>query len=665
MRSLTLTTFIVTALCLGANASHAQGDGHANSYCLEPNAAWDSTVWTVSSDMASLFTPSAGHTPISTVDLIRFYDTNMQYMTRMSRARVRTRISSTSTQCEPDQPGVACITANGDEDPKCNPAPRPACSFGWLCGLGETCESGQCVKSCTSNFDCRLNVESCQNNRCELIQPIAYAGCAGGFGGSCKFVICASPSTNKAFNEEALSAEDGSGLWLTRHELGHAFGLDHCQACEGSTTSDGCSGEIMAKAASLPPRFTFGDARGLRVVYGNENLASRPVQRLAWNSLTGTTFPAPTDASTSFASVYPQRLDCKDGAGVNTGLDCARARPYLSGTTRRVAVSRLVSPMLLSGQWTNSSLADFAVSFHGPVDIAVHHDGRQVFLGLTRSLQAGEQWVYRIDGFDGSLTAIQMPYANGNDAAQLPVRVTHLRGRDALAVWSYSGNEPTLRVRLVEGLNTSSPTVSNFVTWNATGSSNNRDLDGDDSIIVADFDVDCRFSTEKVGSFFDREYDDCLIVAPRLHRAEGAGFDGRVASRRVRFTRDKIASTNTVSVLTPWEYAPSTMPDSSSVTAVALSGARLVVSTTQRSAGSNPVNRLSLFSGITVGSGFIASRVQTADFGTACTSATSFGQTVGGQTLSGSIPIAWCPTCGSGQFEGFAWGGPDASGFCH
>jgi hypothetical protein len=314
-----------------------------------------------------------------------------------------------------------------------------------------------------------------------------------------------------------------------------------------------------------------------------------------------------------------------------------------------------------------STLADFAVDYHGQPDVAVHHDGRQVFLGLTRSRKAGEQWVYRIDAFDGSLTAIQLPHTNENDASRLPIRVTHLRGRDALAVWSYSimDSRLVLRARLVTGLNTATPTVSTFLTWDAAGSSESTDLDGDDALLIADFDVDCRHTTEKIGLFVDREHDDCVIVAPRVHRAEAAGFDGRVSSRHVRFTHDKLASTHTRSVMTPWEYAPSSLGDSNSVTSVALSGNRMVVSTTQRSTGTNLVNRVALYSGLTTGSGLVASRLQSGDFGTACTSATSFGETVGGQTLSGAIPVAWCPTCGSGQFEAFAWGGGDASDFCH
>ncbi len=569
--------------------------------------------------------------------------------------------------------GASCVEFRNDEDEICYGPERGPCTFGWLCNLGDTCISGQCEKTCTTDANCGT-YERCESQICVPRGINGYADC---YGGRCWLVACSDnivPTLDGWLGPKDLPT-------LLGHELGHTFDLNHVDAenrdvngngivdgCRNEdlpqpdcSTSDDCDGELICSSRSCaighnPQR---GDSRGMRNAFNGS--PSTTLARASFRAAFGdaeTTLADPAFTSLfSRPSIHTPRIDCaRATAPVN---ECAMVRDRIVNGTSVVRVD--VMNGATGASWSNIDfVADHAQEIDQPADIAINANGTIAWVVFVVN---GRTYLRRIPlpGAPASVTTAQVevafpagteesgdPYQTDDVMSVLPPRVTYNDSRLEVVVAAYaSGNldsdqytswgVPRLR-------------IFRFGTTNLAQTS--FDFGGDSTLqspanaLIGEFDIDCRSVLTS---------DTCVVVAPRLSsQGSPAAVNDGVPSL-IRFTfsasgavRDSGWTTGFVS-------------DVNAITSVALSPTRMFVTHSVRNIGSTNNSVMTRHTGLTLGSPLTNSFSSDAQ---TCGSLTQDGYTIpAASMLVGGLSASWLES--QSRLEGITFGGPDdATNFC-
>lgn len=651
-----LTALLVA---LWSSSALAVGDGNPNSWC--PIGWWfwskDTVPWRLSDDVeGDIATPGANDSPISLLDVRRDLDAALQQTSRLARHKVRSRITwADGVNCD-QWSNIPCISSAGTEDSICN-----GTQIGAEGAIG------------------------------------GYANCDQFGSGRCWIVLCVN-----SIPIRSSTMAMGSVRGLFTHEIGHTLGLQHVnvdvgpnQQCGNDTealtpdcgTTDGCDGELMCtqggpSSCSLNSTVRQGDTVGMRTHFGGSSqYLTRKEYRVAWTNADAVG-PSAVSQYSGYVGAFPQRLACASAsAGVNH--DCAAVRVITSSGNTSIRVMRLNAGATIGSAWSFATAASFDFPVFQAPDIAITPDGEYAFVALSRASGGGDVWVVRVDLDTGATqsVAVRTQGVTG-DALQpdLPPRITWVKAWSRPVLWVAARSDGGLNAFPIDNpLATMTPgdNLRFGDTYPETpGSTDPGSLLGDSTTglleqtgLRAEFDVDCGRYTYVGGQYpwLTYYHDTCVVVAPRLSSLQSQGYDGQLQSRAIQFRYypNPLFGAPNAKTIPAASWSTGATANLNGVLGVALSNTRILVaaSTLVYTASQTTNTALLMHSGDSVSS-LLDSELVKSDAET-CGSATYWGYAVGGMTMHGGYPLAYCASCSWQGFEGSTFGARSSSDdFC-
>jgi hypothetical protein len=680
----------LAVIMLAAATASAQ-----TNYCAK-DAIADTEVWVVDKD-------SQLPTGLSVSDVIRLFDSSLSNLARTSRAKIRQRMSSSTTSdCTTGiGTGPSCIEFRNTDDELCAGVERGNCTPGcyFCCNIGDVClvnpdsdTGGSCEHQCTSDNDCPSIGERCSvtgtgappgtQGTCVSRGILGYANEYAGRG----WVVMCTTSQNTNQDEAMDYVNNRAAHYTSRHELVHTFGLSHSDAealdgngnslpdgCTGDnltgcqTTSPGaCQGELMCSSlgCGIGPSLQLGDSRGLREKYNGA--ASSFTQRSAYvGNISPVSGPSYTALATKWA-IHQPRIDCAES--LTAANECVMVRHRVDGGVPMMRVDTL------NGNTT--ALADDNIQeADSAPDIAISDNGRTAWIVWA---ERGRPMLRRVPltSNGGTVSEIELQWPGGLTPAGLTTGIRHdtlggtqYWGLDLYAVYpprvAVAGGQVIVAV-YASGAGAQSgsflpPRMRYFrFAGNITGAPQFIQLDFAYDTSGLGAPVDAPLSNKR---FIPGEFDidcwgsECTLVAPRMRiSSQGNVNDGLVASTNISYSGAQ-------PTFTEWLYNYDYL-DVNSVVGVARGAGGTYISTGVRTTGGATNSRYNLHpvvAGVGTTIGTVTNGTSYVSDAQTCASTTKHGETFPANTmLVGGNSIA----IGANSIRIAAWGNQSGSNFC-